>query len=95
MARAKHKKLMLTGNEEDFKTFMEQFEARMYMLKLDRVLRDKITTPVIKPEEHRRGEMQRRLETIRGIKCGASWCCVWTGGQSHSSDQTNQLVLQR
>ena len=32
-------------------TFMEQFEARMYKLKLDRALRDKITTPAIKPEE--------------------------------------------
>ena len=39
--------------------------------------------------------MQKRLETTCGIKCGASWCCVWTDGQSHSSDQTNRTVLQR
>ena len=30
---------------------MEQFEARMYLLKLDRALRDSFTTPAIKPEE--------------------------------------------
>ena len=51
MARAKHKKLMFSGKEEDFMTFMEQFEARMYLLKLNWALRDKITTPAIKPGE--------------------------------------------
>ena len=50
MSRAKHEKLMFSGKEEDFMTFMEKFEARMYTRKLDRALRDKIKTPANKPE---------------------------------------------
>ena len=75
MARAKHKKLMLSGKEEDFMTFMEQFEARMYMLKLDRALRDTITTPVIKPEELAEETQARHdAEAARDDMRHQVWC---------------------
>ena len=75
MARAKHKNLTFSGKEEDFMTFMEQFEAKMYMLKLDRALRDKITTPAIKPEELAEGTQAREdAEASRDdMRCQVWW----------------------
>ena len=40
--RSKLEKLVFSGKEEDFAFFADQFEARMYVLKLDKALLDKV-----------------------------------------------------
>lgn len=75
MARAKLDKLVFSGREQDFTCFMEQFEARMYMLKLDKAVHDKIKTPKYEDTEEAQATTDRvAAEEVRDDLRYQVWC---------------------
>ena len=68
-------KVAFSGNAEDFVFFMEQFESRMYILKLRDALLDKIRTPVQAEDEDEGTRTARETaESARDELQYRVWC---------------------
>jgi hypothetical protein len=59
---SKTKRLEFSGKDEDFCCFAEQFEAKMYSLKLHKVLLDRVTTPEKTDPEDNAAKVTREKE---------------------------------
>ena len=63
---AKSTKLVFSGNEEDCAFFSDQFEAKMYVLKLDKVLLDKVEIKAATSAHQ--GELDRVVKEKQDLK---------------------------
>ena len=61
--RTSRRRTSVSGKDEDFVVFREQFEARMHMLNQRKCLEDKLILPAYKENETRR-------EETAGVKAG-------------------------
>jgi hypothetical protein len=73
--KSKLEKLIFSGKEEDFSYFAELFEARIYVLKLSKVLLDKIKVTAEKDDETNDQRVDREAEEAALAELRYSlWC---------------------
>ena len=98
MTAQRQEKLLFSGREDDFPTFLEQFEARVYALGLSDCLLDRIkTTPQEDVETNDEGvkrEGKKQIEPNYSTWCGESWFSALTRQASTSSEGTSRMGQQ-
>ena len=74
-AKTKLEKLTFSGKENDFVVFQEQFEARMYLLGLRKILLGGVTTPPETPTEtaEKKAEREAAEEALEELQYQV-WC---------------------
>ena len=97
--RSRHEMLLFGGREDDFPTFLGQFEARVYALGLSDCLLDRSkTTPRKDVETHDERVKREGEEADRAKLQYMVWCelvqCLETRQASTSSEGTSRMGLQ-
>ena len=73
--KTKLERLVFSGKEEDFAFFADQFEARMYILKLDKVLLDKVKiTIAVDRTDQTQVDLQTKEEDALAEQKYQVWC---------------------
>ena len=95
---SRQEKLLFSEREDDFPTFLEQFEARVYALGFSDCLLDRIKTTRQKDvetnDERVKREGKKQIEPNYSTWCGASWFSALTRQASTSSEGTSLMGLQ-
>ena len=72
--RTKVERICFNGKEEDFAFFSDQFEAKMYLLKLDKVLLDKVNITIADTTDAAAVTQQQKDEEELADKRYQVWC---------------------
>ena len=95
---SRHQKLLFSGREDDFPTFLEQFEARVFSLDLSDCLLDRIKTTPQKDVETNDERVKRDGEVGDLAKLQYKvWCELFsalTRLAPTSSEGTSRMGLQ-